>query len=100
MKIIAAIFLVGATLLPAQTVTANPPVITEAQKLAFFKANSEFQTANTQALQAQQNAQQKSSALQTAIKAIEDACGKDYRVILDSDGYPVCVVNPKSDKGN
>ena len=73
----------------------TPPVLTETQKLEFFKAQAEFQSAAAQAKGAEQAAQQKQATLQTAIKGLTDACGKDFAPSIDTKGYPVCVAKPE-----
>lgn len=75
--------------------TVTPPVLTDAQKLIYFKANSEYQTAASQAKEADQTAQQKQAALQSAAKLLVDACGKDFGPSLNTMGDPICVAKPK-----
>ncbi len=65
-----------------------PPVITDAQKMAYFKANSEYQAALSQA---QQVVQPRKTALDAASTAIVDACGKEFVPTIDAQGYPACV---------
>lgn len=76
----------------------KPPVISDAQKLAYFKANSEFQTASVQVEQATKLAQQKQVALQAAGNAIVEACGKDFTATMDGKGDPACVAKPEPAK--
>lgn len=79
----------------AQPPAPKPPTISDALKLSYFKANSEFLAASTQAQQAAQLAQQKQALLQAAAKSINDACGKDFVPTLDASGDPVCAIKPK-----
>ena len=81
----------------AQQQPPKPPAITDALKIAYFKANSEFLTARSQAEQASQVAQQKQAALQEAAKAITEACGKEFTPTMDAAVEPACVEKPKAD---
>jgi hypothetical protein len=40
-------------------------------------------------------AQQKAAALNDVVKTLQDACGKDFTVQLDTDGEPTCAAKPK-----
>lgn len=73
----------------------NPPILTEAQKLAYYKAALEANNASTVAQQANQTAQQKQISLNEAIKAITDACGKEFHPDMDVAKGLVCVANPE-----
>lgn len=70
----------------------KPPVITEAVKLAYFKALAEFQ-ASSQNPQVQ-NYLQKQAAMNDAVQPIVLACGKDFTPSMDAQGNPVCVAKP------
>jgi hypothetical protein len=77
----------------------NPPVLSDTVKMRYFKAQSELQQASMQAQQAAQAAQLKQVAMQAAVKAVTDACGKDFQPSIGPDGDPACVpVPPKTDK--
>lgn len=74
------------------------PVITEAQKLAYFKAQAEALAASQQAQSAAQVAQTKQQALQAAGEAIVAACGKEFSATMDATGNPACVAKPEAKK--
>lgn len=92
--VIVSALLFSSLALAQETKVKTPPVPTDAQKMAFFKANSEFQAANSQAQQAMAAVPPKKAALDDAIKSITEACGKDFQPTIDAQGYPACVANP------
>lgn len=71
------------------------PVLTDTEKLAYFKAHDELLAASQNAQAANQTATQKQAAVQDAVKALSDACGKDFSPSADAKGDLVCVANPK-----
>lgn len=94
-------FLIIPLLLSTVGVTQQPPkvpVITDAQKIAYFKASSEFLAAQSAAQNANQLAQQKQTALQETVKVIAAVCGKEYSPTMDAAGEPVCAANPVAPK--
>lgn len=103
MKFLAAIVLAVAVVTPvgypAQTVKpVTPPVLTDAQKLAYFKAQAEALAAAQQAQNAGKAAQDKQQALQAAGEAIVAACGKDFTPQYDANREPACVAKPEAPK--
>jgi hypothetical protein len=70
----------------APQATSKPPTITDAQKVRFFKAQ-------LQAQQAAQAAQEKSEAFKASVKELQDYCGKDATLQLDTIGDPMCAAN-------
>lgn len=72
----------------------KPPVLTDTEKLAYFKAHDELLAASQNAQAANQTATQKQAAVQDAVKALSDACGKDFAPSADAKGDLVCVANP------
>ena len=67
------------------------PVITDAQRADFFKAQSQM-------IQANQTAQQSQSAFQAQVAILQKACGDIYTVQLNAQGDPECVVKPEPKK--
>lgn len=89
MKMLIALTLAGAMLQSAQP-APKPPVLTDAQKLAFFKAQSEYLAAESRVRVTQTEADIHQKVLASAIQAITDACGKDFAPTMDAAGNPVC----------
>jgi len=75
----------------------KPPVLTDSQKLPYFKVLSEYQNAASQAEKANQAAQAKQAALQSAVQKLSDICGKDFTIGADAAGDLVCNAKPKKD---
>ena len=92
----AAVFIMamGAQTAKPATAPMKPPVLTDAQKAAFFKAQAQTLQAGAEAQRAQQVAQQKAAALQAVIAEVSKACGDKYQPSLDNTGDLVCVVKP------
>lgn len=99
-------FLIAQTLLMgilAQASASMPkpkvaPTLTESQKLAYYKAALESNTANNNVQQTTQVARQKQEPLNAAIKVLVDACGKDFHPDMDTNVGLVCAANPDSVK--
>lgn len=98
MKTLISLLFLVSTVAFAQTNPApKPPVLTADQKLEFFKAQAEYQSAQAKVTEDAATAQQKQTALQASIKTLTDACGKDFTPSIDPKGYPVCVAKPESE---
>ena len=80
---------------PATPDPTKAPVLTDTIKAKYWRVRSEADEAQATAQRDAQVAQQKASALNDAVKALQDACGKDFVVQLGLDGEPTCVVKPK-----
>jgi hypothetical protein len=78
----------------AQQPAPKPPVLSDAQKAAYWKANAEYQDAATKAQQAAQDREYKQGPLRDAVEALRKACGADYTLGVDANHYPVCVAKP------
>ena len=65
----------------------TPPVIPDAQRAQFFKAQSQMIQANTQA-------QQRQTEFQAAIAELQKTCGDKYTLQLNGNGDPECVARP------
>lgn len=74
--------------------TAKPPVLSDAQKAAFFKAQAQLQAAIMESDAASQKLTKMRDALAAEVKQIQDACGKDFQPQMNHDGDPVCVAKP------
>lgn len=70
---------------------SKPPVISDALKAKFFKAQLALQNAQS----AFQKAQQDSI---TAAQEITKACGDGFQPQMDAQGDPACVAKPKPAK--
>ncbi len=80
---------------PAPPEPAKAPVLTDTLKAKYWRVRSEADEAQATAQRDAQVAQQKAAALNDVVKALQDACGKDFAVQLGSDGEPTCAVKPK-----
>lgn len=79
---------------PAQDSAPKPPavpVITDALKARFFKAQSFESQASVQAEKAQ-------GALKAAIDEMRKVCGESSVLQSDQTGDPVCVAKPSTEK--
>lgn len=72
----------------------KPPVITDAQKKEFFKAQAGLLQAEEAENQARQIMQQRQSIYAGTVKTLQDACGKDFTLKSGPDGDPYCAVEP------
>jgi Skp family chaperone for outer membrane proteins len=72
--------------------TAPSPVIPDTLKARFWKAQSEFQAAQSAAEKADQAMQQKQAVLQSTVGDLKNICGKDFQPQLDASGEVACVV--------
>ena len=73
----------------------KPPVLSDAVKAHFFKAQAEAIAAGDQARDARDAAQAKQTVLQTVVREVTDACGKDFQPQIDPPtGDLVCVAAP------
>ena len=63
---------------------ATPPVIPDALRAQFFKAQSQMIQANAQA-------QQRQGEFQSAVATLQAACGDAYTLQLNTNGDPECV---------
>ena len=63
---------------------ATPPVIPDALRAQFFKAQSQMIQANAQA-------QQRQGEFQSAVATLHAACGDAYTLQLNTNGDPECV---------
>lgn len=77
---------VGAAL-PQTAKQATPPVIPDALKAQFFKAQSQM-------LQAEEQANQKRQAFQQVVSSLTAACGTTFQPTMDPQGDPVCAAKP------
>ena len=76
----------------------KPPVLSDTQKLKYFKALAEFQTSAAAAEKANQTATEKQNALQGATKSLTDACGANAAPGMDASGDLVCNAKPVEPK--
>lgn len=74
--------------LAASHAPAAAPVITDAQRARFFKAQS-------QAIQAAAAAKDTQAEFQQAIAEMQQACGAEATLTLNKAGDPVCMAKPK-----
>lgn len=109
MKILAIAILASAIPMLAQTPTPKPalppvakvaPVISIELKAAFFKAESQAQSAQSdlEKIPQYQETLVKGKLLSTTVDRIREACGTDFELQLDATGDPVCVVKPEPTK--
>lgn len=73
-----------------------PPAITDALKLRFFKAQSEFIQASDAVKAATQNAQQKQVLMQEVITEIGKVCGDGFVPDMNPAGDPSCAAKPSA----
>ena len=66
---------------------ATPPVIPDALRAQFFKAQSQMIQANAQA-------QQRQTEFQAAIAELQKTCGDKHTLQLNANGDPECVARP------
>lgn len=85
---------VCAALTWAQGPVAKPPIITDAQRAAYFKAQSEYQAAAMAAEHAANDREYRQKALRDAMEEITKVCGKDYTPTMTPAGDPACVAKP------
>jgi septal ring-binding cell division protein DamX len=64
-----------------------PPVISDALRAQFFKAQSQMIQANAQA-------QQRQSEFQSSVAELQKTCGDKYTLQLNGNGDPECVARP------
>jgi hypothetical protein len=78
---------------PAAQPSPNPapaaPVISDALKAQFFKAQS-------MKLQADTQADRMGAVFQEAVANMQKACGNTYLLQLDRSGDPVCIATPST----
>jgi hypothetical protein len=79
---------------PATAASAKPPTITDAQKAAYWKSQSEMQAAYAKVQQAQEEARQKQLTSNDQVEAIRKACGSDFLPSLNTQGDVECVAKP------
>lgn len=81
--------------LPLAAQTAKPapsvPVITDAQRADFFKAQSRMQAASDAAKDEQ-------TKFQTELDKLRTACGETSTLQLNQSGDPVCIAKPSAAK--
>ena len=83
---------------PKPPVVEKAPVVSDAIKLAFFKAEFEFTQANEQAQAATQAAREKQAALQVVVKQLSGVCGDKFEPQLSSSRDPECIPKPEVKK--
>ena len=76
---------------PATKTVKAPPVLTDAQRAAFFKAQAQLAIAASDAEHAQQVQQAKQAAFQAAVAILRKVCGDSADLQMSSDGDPVCI---------
>ena len=76
---------------PPQDAPKSAPVISDALRAQFFKAQAFMVQANDAAEKAQSN-------FQSAIAEMKKACGEKATLQSNQTGDPVCVVNPAPEK--
>lgn len=76
----------------------TPPVISEALKLKFFKAQAQFSQAAEAAKASGENAQQKQVVVQDTVKEITKACGDEFIPNIEADGDPACIAKQPEPK--
>ena len=72
------------------TAAAKPvpaPVVSDAERALFFKAQSQMIQANAQA-------QQRQTEFQNAVAEMQKTCGDKYTLQLNAGGDPECVAKP------
>jgi hypothetical protein len=92
------ILLAASAFAQAPIQTPKLPVLSDAQKLKYFKALAEFQTSAAAAEKANQTATEKQNALQDAAKVLTDACGATAAPGMDASGDLVCNAKPAEPK--
>ena len=66
----------------------SAPVITDAQRAEFFKAQSKLMAASEQAKEAQ-------TQFQATVAKMQAACGDAFTLQMNQGGDPACVAKPK-----
>ena len=64
------------------------PVITDAQRAEFFKAQTNF-------VQARDRAKEAQAQFQAAVAKLQASCGDAFTLQMNQGGDPVCVAKPK-----
>ena len=91
-------FFALAVLAQAPKETKKAPPITEVLAKNFWKAQSEFQSAQVAAEKANQAVQQKQTKLQSAIDDLKSACGNDFQLQADTNNNLICAAKPELSK--
>lgn len=81
-------------LAPFVMAQAKPPVLSDAQKAAFWKAQAVKTQAEAEAQAVEQKVAQARTNFSAAVKQLTDACGADFQPQMSKDGDPVCVAKP------
>jgi len=74
------------------------PAVTDAMKLAYFKALARKQDAQNSLEQAQKYMQEANVKFQQAVQDITKTCGEKYVAQFDAQGDPACVLKPVTPK--
>ena len=78
-------FMLGGFIAIAAVEAAKPPVISDAHKAAFFKAQYQL-------LQANQQMQAAQAAMTAAVELLNKDCGDGHQPQIDPQADPVCTV--------
>lgn len=80
----------------------KPPVLSDALKAKFWKAQTQVQTAkNTYQETAQYKMfERRNAELNAVVDELTKACGDGFQPQLDKDGDPACVALPKPEPAN
>lgn len=82
----------------AADAASKVPVVSDAQKLKFFKAQAELEGAQAAAKEATSSVQQKMVTLQSVVSEIANTCGKNFMPTMNKQGDPECVAKPAAPK--